>query len=453
MNPGFIVRLRPAGPWRIGPASGARNVVDHIYHSDSLYSAITSAIAQLDSLEEWIAATASAEGEPAVRFSSLFPYQREMLFVPPPRNAWPPAGTGKVRWQGARFIPAGLVARLLADNHLDEDRWAVDGATGCLLNADRGQPGPFRTSVRTVAAVDRITGEAIPHSTACLEFSSDAGLWCAVAFSGDAARRRWSTPVKGAFRLLADSGFGGERSRGWGRAEAPSINEGRLPGLILEMKPSEGEERGWWMLSLFSPSEHDRVDWTRGNYAVVARSGRVESRAGWGVPKRTSRVVTEGSVVISPAPPRGAAVDAAPEGFPHPVYRYGFALAISIPLKGAHRPAAVPPAVAARVPVEKKEREEVAAPPAEPVVAGLAETGEVAELAVAPAPVPEAAGPVVEPVPEPVPAEVAEPEAATEPAIEPKPAIEPEPAREPEPAETVQPSPNPTEPDSPGGEL
>src|SRR6266536_3155560 len=58
MNPGFIVRLRPAGPWRIGPASGARNIVDHIYHSDSLYSAITSAIAQIDSLEEWIAATA-----------------------------------------------------------------------------------------------------------------------------------------------------------------------------------------------------------------------------------------------------------------------------------------------------------------------------------------------------------------------------------------------------------
>jgi len=43
MNPGFIVRLRPRGPWRIGPASGARNVVGNIYHSDSLYSAITSA--------------------------------------------------------------------------------------------------------------------------------------------------------------------------------------------------------------------------------------------------------------------------------------------------------------------------------------------------------------------------------------------------------------------------
>ncbi len=34
MNPGLVVKLRPTGPWRIGPDSGARNRVDAIYHSD-----------------------------------------------------------------------------------------------------------------------------------------------------------------------------------------------------------------------------------------------------------------------------------------------------------------------------------------------------------------------------------------------------------------------------------
>ena len=58
MNPGLVVKLRPAGPWRIGPDSGARNRVDVIYHSDSLYSAVTSAMARLGSLEEWLDATA-----------------------------------------------------------------------------------------------------------------------------------------------------------------------------------------------------------------------------------------------------------------------------------------------------------------------------------------------------------------------------------------------------------
>lgn len=335
MTPGFLARLRPAGPWRIGPSSGARNVAGDIYHSDSLYSAITAAIAQIDSLEEWIAATAGAEAEPAVRLSSCFPYQRDVLFVPPPRSLWPPTGSGKVRWQGARFIPISLVARLASDQHLDEDRWFVDGATGCLLSSDRGHTGPFRHSVRSAAAIDRLTGEAAPHSTACLEFSPDAGLWCAAGFPHEAAKERWSAPVQGALRLLADSGFGGERSRGWGRAETPDITHGTLPGLLFEHAANgDGEDKAWWLLSVFSPAENDPVDWNRGSYSVIARGGRIESRAGWGQPKRMSRVVAEGSVVISPAPPRGAAVNVAPDGFPHPVYRYGYALAIGIPFKG-----------------------------------------------------------------------------------------------------------------------
>lgn len=332
MNPGFIVRLRPAGPWRIGPASGARNSVDSIYHSDSLYSAITSAMAQIDWVEEWIIATADAEGEPAVRFTSCFPYQRDILFVPPPRTLWPPHGSGKVRWQGAKFVPVRMIERLAGDQTIDEDRWIVDGATGCVLPVDRPQ-GPFRTAVRSAAAVDRLTGESCVHTTACLEFGPDSGLWCGVSFSGDEAKERWAGPVRGAFRLLADSGFGGERTRGWGRAETPSINEGTLPELIYSSNP-ETADRAWWVLSVFSPSPHEQVDWARGNYTLMTRSGRVESAAGWGAQKLASRVVAEGSVVISPAAPHGSALNVAPEGFPHPVYRYGFPLSIPIAVRG-----------------------------------------------------------------------------------------------------------------------
>jgi CRISPR type III-A-associated RAMP protein Csm4 len=337
MNPGFIVRLRPAGPWRIGPASGARNGVDDIYHSDSLYSAITAAIAQIDWIEEWLMATAdSGESGPMVRFTSCFPYQRDILFVPPPRTLWPPHGSGKVRWQGARFVPLSVVERLLSGSPLDEDRWIVDGATGCVLPSDRPHAGPFRTALRGAAAVDRLTGESIAHTTACLEFAGDSGLWCAISFAGDEAKERWAGPLQGAFRLLADSGFGGERSRGWGRAETPLFTEGTLPELILPPATASNgsEEHAWWLLSVFSPSSGDPVDWSRGNYAVMTRAGRIESTAAWGVPKLTGRVLCEGSVVISPAEPRGAAPNVAPDGFPHPVYRYGHAVFIPIAARG-----------------------------------------------------------------------------------------------------------------------
>ena len=234
MNPGLVVKLRPAGPWRIGPDSGARNRVDVIYHSDSLYAAVTGALSRLGSLEEWLGATARQD-PPAVCFSSCFPFLDEIGFVIPPRTIWPPTSpallSARVRWKSARFVPLGIVQALLAGQTLDGNHWSVDGPSECLVPA--GRPGPFRTGVRFNAAVDRLTGAAERHSTACIEFRAGSGLWAIVSFRDEAARARWSDPVKAAFRLLADSGFGGERSRGWGRSETPEFIDGTLPDMIL----------------------------------------------------------------------------------------------------------------------------------------------------------------------------------------------------------------------------
>jgi CRISPR type III-A-associated RAMP protein Csm4 len=250
MNPGLVVKLRPSGPWRIGPDSGARNRVDVIYHSDSLYSAVTAAMARLGWLEEWLDATART-GSPAVSFSSCFPYLDDIVFVVPPRTLWPPASpstkAAKVRWKSARFVPLTVVQSILAGLRLDENQWNVDGPSDCLVPA--GSPGPFRTAVRSNASVDRLTGASERHSTACLEFRAGSGLWTVVSFADESAHERWSGKVKAAFRLLADTGFGGERSRGWGRSEAPEFTDGMLPDLILPVlidsaaaEPVEGAE-------------------------------------------------------------------------------------------------------------------------------------------------------------------------------------------------------------------
>jgi len=137
----------------------------------------------------------------------------------------------RVRWKSARFVQLGIVQALLAGRRLDEQHWSVDGPSQCLVPA--GRPGPFRVDIRWNAAVDRLSGAGERHATACLEFRPGAGLWTVVSFLDDAARGRWLEPVKAAFRLLADTGFGGERSRGWGRAGAPEFVEGQLPGMIL----------------------------------------------------------------------------------------------------------------------------------------------------------------------------------------------------------------------------
>ena len=525
MNPGLVIKLRPNGPWRIGPDSGARNRVDAIYHSDSLYSAVTSAMARLGWLEEWLDATARNQAS-AVCFSSCFPFLDEIGFVVPPRTIWPPTSPGlmsaRVRWKSARFVPLGIVQAILAGQRLDENHWSVDGASECLVPA--GRPGPFRSGVRWSAAVDRLSGASERHSTACIEFRPGAGLWTIASFADEAARDRWADRVKAAFRLLADSGFGGERSRGWGRSEAPEFVEGLLPDMLiagvagqpveepaaaiapveepapepptepveaeagvlappviepLEAAPSElppdpepeppaanaetpipdpnpsghepvpptpeppvtpapeatgtpapepattaAPERSteppapetiatpaiepavtaapeppstpapeatltpapeppstpapepapvaapeapvppdapepepsttptpnpqpplpafqppppvpktpaYWLLSVYVPAQDDSIDWTRGNYSVVTRGGRIDSPAGTGELKKQIHVVAEGSVLHAASEPRGSAADVAPDGFPHPVFRAGFAVSIRLP--------------------------------------------------------------------------------------------------------------------------
>ena len=124
MTPGLVVKLRPAGPWRVGPDTGARSRVDSIYHSDSVYAAVTAAMARLDQLEGWLQATARGR-ESAVSFSSCFPFLDEIGFIVPPRSIWPPQSPSlmgaRVRWKSARFVPLTMVQALVAGGRPDEN--------------------------------------------------------------------------------------------------------------------------------------------------------------------------------------------------------------------------------------------------------------------------------------------------------------------------------------------
>jgi CRISPR type III-A-associated RAMP protein Csm4 len=350
-QPGLVVKLRPTRPWRVGPDSGARDGVDTVYHSDSFYSAVTAAMRLLGHLNAWLEATANNLAGSAVRFSSLYPFHNEIGYVIPPRTVWPSPASTKVRWKGARFVPLGLVAPLLSGRALEEDRWDVDAPSQCLV--PNGRSGPFRLGLHSGAAVDRLSGYVEPHAVACVDFLPGAGMWAAVSFADEQQRDRWDTPVRASLRLLADSGFGGERSRGWGRAESPEFIEGSLPQMILSDQPEEhtaADESGaslsgeapvveapaaYWLLSLFNPAPADTVDWNRGNYYVLTRNGRVESPARSGDLKKSLNMVGEGSVLVAENPVQGAAADVAPDGFLHPVYRSGFALAVPVPSQAA----------------------------------------------------------------------------------------------------------------------
>jgi CRISPR type III-A-associated RAMP protein Csm4 len=346
MSPALLIRLRPAGPWRYGPGDGAHDRVDSLFRSDRLYSAVCHAMLQLGFLEEWLDATARS-AQPAVVLSSLFPFQGDTLFVPAPETIWPPAPAAlrtpspvfltKVRWRAAKFVPMAVVETLLMGMPLQADQWIADAESGCLLRRDRPQSSPFRLATRARVPVDRLTGvSGEPHKAACVEFEQGAGLWTVVLFASAGAASNWTERLTAAFRFLCDTGFGGSRSAGWGQAGSPEISEGNWPGILLpkleRAKTAEPPSSLHWLLSVYSPADSDVVEWGEGRYTLVLRGGRVESKAGCGAEKKTVRMVTEGSVLSAAAPIYGRAVDVAPDGFAHPVYRAGFALALRLPV-------------------------------------------------------------------------------------------------------------------------
>ncbi|MCS7314639.1 MAG: hypothetical protein NZ554_04150 [Bryobacteraceae bacterium] len=343
MLPALVVRFRPAGPWRIGPDDGARDAAEALYHSDSLFSALTHAMARLGLLRQWLEAMVEAES-PALLLSSCFPYLDEVHLVVPPATLWPPPPSPRLRWEGARFVPLSLVNDLLAERPLDDNAWRLDGPSQCLLPADIkfSAPGPFRLARRRRVAVDRLAGHTEPHEMACLEFADGGGLWGMAVFRDEASCSRWMQPLRGAFQMLADSGLGGERSHGWGHSRAPDFIEIEWPDTLLAAPAIEADHDAggaYWLLSLFVPAPADAVDWPRSRFSLLERGGRVESSRGWGLRKKLLRMVAEGSVLCASRPLQGATKNVAPDGFPHPVYRFGLPLALRIGPLAAEKPA------------------------------------------------------------------------------------------------------------------
>ncbi len=182
------------------------------------------------------------------------------------------------------------------------------------------------------------------------------------------------------------------------------------------------------------------MNWSAGQYELVVRNGRVDGANG--ALKKSVRMVVEGCILDSDAEPVGAAVDVAPAGFAHPVYRSGIALALLLP-PPKQIAEIVPPELEATpfpmpvTPPEVAPEAETIPPPAvdvekepesiEPAPDGVHDAQPLSQpLLEAPAPVPLLPSAAEAP---PEGTEVTEPETASAPA---EPEVAPEPEPEPE---------------------
>ncbi|MBV8808411.1 MAG: hypothetical protein JO033_07015 [Acidobacteriaceae bacterium] len=348
----LLIRLQPVGPWRYGPGEGGLDRLDTLFRSDRLYSAVTLAMGQLGWREEWLRATTERSPSP-VAFSSLFPFQGDSLYAIPPATLWPPPAAltttpspvflGKVRWKTAHFVPLSVIDALATGQHILADQWLPDPDSACLLRRDRPSTSPFRPISRSISAVDRVSHASFhAEPAACVQFAPGAGLWTVARFIDEEVESAWSNRVQAAFRLIGDTGLGGRRAKGYGQMGAPQFQRGPWPDVILPKlarlsrqangdSAQNGSSR-YWFLSLYSPSPEDRVEWNEGDYQLTVRGGYVENATVSRTRKKAARLITEGSVLAAESEPKGIAVNVAPDGVDHAVYRSGIALALKLPV-------------------------------------------------------------------------------------------------------------------------
>lgn len=313
-------------------------------------------------------------GNPPFLLTSAFPFAGEVLFfpMPVPLQRYFDHQTLKERRkdvQKIRYLSEALWRRMLHGERLDrwlfpEDRRAepttgvaLQGSTFWLTVEECSKLPPcFRHDERTGkliqpralrehkvyaetrvprVTVDRISSASTIFNAGRVTFAPGCGLWFGVEWRapqaklGDATFKQLFHEV---LALLSDDGLGGERTAGYGTFRYEQGNILNLPdappgGLAL-------------LLSRYHPQDRELPDTLNGPGTAYA----LESVAGWlhswdGAAQRRKRLwlVSEGSIICAVGNgPWGNVTDVRPDydaavgKLPHPVWRYGLALAVGL---------------------------------------------------------------------------------------------------------------------------
>jgi CRISPR-associated protein Csm4 len=306
--------------------------------------------------------------DPPFLLTSAFPSAGGVRFYPMPVDLPRLFSAGALRSQGKtlkriRYISEGLLLKALGGERLDDDLfpfdereepstgialeggafWLSASEAGLLPAALQGSPGKRRALryLRVTArdqtprvTVDRVSSASTIYHAGRLTFAPGCGLWFGVAWPGSLVREEAGVPdyaeaFRRALAMLAEEGLGGERTSGYGAFTF----DARTPAVTLP-DPAPGQP------ALLLSRYHPRAGELPGALAAAGAAYRLTAVAGWlrspdKAAQRRKRLylVGEGSLVCPPAYPAGDVADVRPTyqnpagDVPHPVYRYGLALA------------------------------------------------------------------------------------------------------------------------------
>jgi CRISPR-associated protein Csm4 len=337
------ILIKPRSLFHLGEGGAGVKGLTPYPHSDTLFSAFCHAYLQIfgrEKLEELLNEFKS--GEPPFLMSSAFPLidaDSRIYFFPKPHiavNVEVSEGFWDA-WKMTSYFSKSVFENLLA-NGLEGVRRAFDDGKirlkdGIMIAENELQPvGEERVLYKVVQlprnVIKRVT-KPKTQSTMIYYVGAtaykDAGMHILLD-----AKQDYLGEIKAAFNLLRDDGVGGKRALGYG-----SFDFSMEKLSLIEAGGSEALVT----LSLFYPTEEEVKRFMQKphllGYRLLSRGGYASSPSiRGGKLKRTVRMMVEGSVFpkIEGRSLYGGFIKVLGRGedVPHEVYRYGYALPLSI---------------------------------------------------------------------------------------------------------------------------
>jgi CRISPR-associated protein Csm4 len=323
----WLVKLKFRAPLHLGQAGIGLEAVESFARSDTLFGGICHAWAAVHGKNETSSLLdAFCAGKPHFKVSSAFPFKGETYFLPrplmplnvPEHNSSGDSYTKELNRMP--FVPRGIFKQWVQGKEIDLE--TIPAAKEELTGAAVYHMVPR-------VQLDRVTSASGLFHAGMTVFSNDAGLYCLV----DILNQEVKEKLEGALAWLGDSGLGGLRSIGYGKFEAEWIEPDSEWRQLWDV---DSNKSAWCLLSLTHPSYEEREFSLEESYfEIITRDGWASSPFSLQQARRKScRMFAEGSVLTNK--PIGSMADVTPTGWDeslHPLYRFGFALAVPAEVK------------------------------------------------------------------------------------------------------------------------
>jgi CRISPR-associated protein Csm4 len=317
-----LCRMKPKTPLHLGEREYWQEGSSAYIHSDTIFSAFCNGYGLLygqDALNTVF--LDKFKDNPIFTISSAFPYWEDVLYFPVPFNQF--SQLKEVR--KIQFVEKVGFERMLKGERLEniyqsiktipgrikpQYPWELENIPRVTLNRRNNHPteeGGFFHSGRVV-------------------YRKNAGLFFLVQFNDSTFQKLF----QGVMNLMADEGFGGDRSVGSGLMEKPIFEQ-----VDIDVPDSSN---GNVILSLYFPKtgskEFNQLD--QSYYELLNRKGYIFSPQNKSYRRKSVRMFKEASLFPSDVKRKGELVDVCPEVYKdqHPVYRYGYFMGVPCNMEG-----------------------------------------------------------------------------------------------------------------------